>query len=52
MAKQIRFINIDKKVWLLDDSRKQDMDNFLKNKQVINVETLETDFRFWYYKED
>ncbi len=52
MAKQIRFINIDKKVWLFDDSRKQDIDNYLKDKQVINVETLKTDFRFWYYKED
>lgn len=52
MAKQIRFINVDKDTWLSTDYKKQDVDNYLKDKQVINVETLKTDFRFWYYKEN
>jgi len=52
MAKQIRFIIVDKDAWLSTDYRKKDIDDYLKDKQVINVETLETILRFWYYKED
>lgn len=52
MAKEITYKDVDKEnyselPWVRDNLNEQ-----FKNYKIINVETLESVIRFWYYKED
>ena len=49
MAKQIKYIDSYK--YLDQQSERERINEFLKNYQIISIETLENIVRFWYNKE-
>jgi hypothetical protein len=50
MTQTINYLDIDRKEYSTE-YRKEEVDTFLENKQIINIETLEGIIRFW-YKQD
>ena len=52
MAKEINYLDVDKEDYFTYFSTCEKIDEELKNYKIINIETLESVIRFWYYKED
>jgi hypothetical protein len=53
MAKEINHLDVNKEDYLTSYfSAKEKTNEELKHCKIINIETLESVIRFWYYKED
>ena len=52
MAREITYKDVDKERYQDLHWVKNDINEELKNYKIINVETLKSVIRFWYYKED
>lgn len=52
MVKQIDYWDVNKDVYISTSYERDRANDELKNVKVINVETLKSVIRFWYYKED
>ena len=52
MAKELDYKDVYKEDYFTYFSTREKIDEELKNYKIINVETLESVIRFWYYKED
>ena len=48
MSKQIKYT--DWQTYLTSEKGKEEANEFFKNKQIINIETLGSKVRFWYYE--
>lgn len=51
MAKQIKFLEVESDVFNFE-WKQDELNEFLKDKKIINVETLKHTIKFWYIKED
>ena len=52
MAKQIVYFEIERQLYEDYDWKRKDVSDYLKNYQIINIETLEKVIRFWYNEEE
>lgn len=52
MAKEISMLDTEKEFYLSTEWKREQVIDFLKDKKVLNVETLEDVIRFWYINEN
>jgi hypothetical protein len=45
---KIKYLDVDKEMYTHCDWKKDDISDYLKSKEIINIETLKTLIRFWY----
>lgn len=52
MAKEIDYLDINRRFYETSDKDREDMNEALMNYKIISIETLEDRIRFWYHKEN
>ena len=52
MAKDIKYIDVDRDTYEEFEWKREDLKDYLRNKTIINVETKKMYIRFWYNNEE